>query len=203
MIGNSDVLKSLQDFFPKVYILNTSSCVRPFSKQNHLKLVKSWVTSQTMWSNNKQTIICPDIHFQLSALWSFPHCILWDTFKLLLERTEEPYPDFSSATGSWHWRKFEVTVCEKGEDGWHFCSAPNVRFSRRFSSHWKLSSGGQWSDPQTLEIPRMPVVETQGLVWPVDYCSSGSMTSSNLTLSLALNTVLVGSAVISHQCSSM
>lgn len=91
------------------------------------------------------------------------------------------------------WEEIEVTVCEKGEDGWHSWSVPNVGFSRRFSSRWQLSSGGQWSDPQTLEIPRMPVVETQRLVWPVDYCLSGSMTTSALTLSLGLNAIIRGS----------
>ena len=77
---------------------------------------------------------------------------------------------------------------KRGRSGWHSWSVPNVGFSRRFSSHWQLSSSGQWSDPQTLEIPRMPAVETQGLVCPVDYCLSGSMTSSVVTLWLGLGT---------------
>lgn len=84
-----------------------------------------------------------------------------------------------------------------GRSDWHSWSVPNVGFSRRFSSHWQLSSGGQWSDPQTLEIPRMPAVETQGLVWPVDYCLSGSMTTSAFTL--RVDTVS-WAAMISYQC---
>lgn len=84
-----------------------------------------------------------------------------------------------------------------GRSDWHSWFVPNVGFSRRFSSHWQLSSGGQWSDPQTLEIPRMPAVETQGLVWPVDYCLSGSMTTSAFTL--RVDTVS-WAAMISYQC---
>lgn len=87
--------------------------------------------------------------------------------------------------------EIEVTVFKKGKDGWHSWSSPNVGFSRSISSHWQLSSGGQRSDPQTLEILRIPVVETRGLAWPVDYCLSGSMLSPTSTLWLRLIQAIV------------